>query len=454
MRLKQQGSVLLGLLIILPILLVITGAYLSLASNSTRVAIKDQLHTHSQLAADAGVDFAMYSIGQDNAWTGTGTEIELNNDGKIKTTYEVEVINNNSDSKTVASIGRSYKPTDSTTPDNTIKIEATLRPVTSGNFSVVTGVGGLYMSNSAKILGGSVHVNGEVQLSNTAQIGLTTNPVTITVAHQNCPNPVDASYPRLCNSGENGQPITINNSAHIYGNVKANNQTNNNGMSSPGLTSSSGVTAKSLPAHDRDAQKAAISSNQSGTQAGCSGNNTTKTWPANLKITGNVNISNRCKVTIEGDVWITGKLTLSNSSEIKVSNNLGTTRPNIMVDGGPTAVNLNNSSKLVNNNSDTGFKIITYWSAANCSPDCADVTGVDLNNSRQQTTIDMSNSADADKTILYAKWSRVTVSNTGQIGALVGQTVQLNNSAVITFGTSAGESSTYWVVDHVRRVFD
>jgi hypothetical protein len=437
----------------LPFLILITSLYLQLSTSSLRDAQKDQFHTHAQLATDAGIDKAMYEITQDASWAGTGSEVELHNDGAVKTTYQVTVTSVGDESKTVTSVGRVYRPVTSATPVSSVTIDTDLRPVTSESFSVVTGVGGLYLSNSAKILGGSVHVNGEVQMSNTAQIGLTTNPVTMTVAHQNCPEPADATYPRLCNSGESGQPISISNSAHIYGDVKANNQTSGSGMSDPGLTASSGVAAQALPAYDRDAQKAAVATTQTGATAGCSGS-TTKTWPANLKITGNVNISNSCQVTVSGNVWITGKLTLSNTAKIKVSDALGATRPVIMVDGSPTAVSLSNNTELKPNSSNTGFQIITYWSRASCSPDCANVTGTDLYNSRNDITIDMNNSSNAGSTILYARWTRVAVSNSGQIGALVGQTVQLNNSATITFGTGVGSGSTYWVIDRYKRVFN
>jgi hypothetical protein len=290
-------------------------------------------------------------------------------------------------------------------------------------------------------------------MSNTAQIGLTTNPVNVQVAHQNCPEPADATYPRLCNSGENGQPITIQNSAHIYGDVRANNQTNGAGMSNPGLTAGSGVPAQPLPTHDRAAQKAAATNNMTAAAASCTSNNGTKTWPANTKITGNVEVEKSCVVTIEGDVWITGTLNLKNSGQIRVSNGLGTTRPNIMVDG--QSNKLANSSSLASNSSNTGIQLIAYWSTAACSPDCADVTGTDLFNTRDDTTIELDNSASGPQSVFYSRWSRVQIANSGQIGALVGQTVELKNSSTITFGTTVtpGGGTAYWIIDGYRRSF-
>jgi hypothetical protein len=448
---NQRGSILLPFIITLPVFIIIVVTYMDLTVSNFRLARIDQFHTGSQLAADAAADYAVGQISTDADWSGTGGEITLANNSDVKTTYSATVANNGADSKTITAIGRTYKPATATTPQTSVTLKIGLRPVRSGLYSVIAGVGGLYMSNSSKITGGDVFVNGEVSLSNSAQIGLSTNPVNLTVAHQVCPNPANGTYPRLCNNGENGQPITLNNSAHIYGTVRANNQTNGAGMTNAGLVSSSGVTAQALPTHDRDAQKAAAVNNLTGSAASCSGSQT-RTWEANTKITGNVSISNNCVVTVKGNVWITGTLNTSNSTQMRVDNSVGTIIPIIMVDGSGGAT-FSNSSNLVSNSSSTGFQIITFWSQASCSPNCADVTGTDLYNSRNTETIRLNNSAQGANTIFYSRWSKVNVSNSGQIGALIGQVIQLSNSGTITFGTSTGTGTTTWVVSDYRRSF-
>lgn len=450
-HISQSGSALLPFVVVVPFLILIATYFMDLAVASFKLARKDQFQTHAQFAADAGVDYALDQINQNGAWTGTGGEVNLHNDGKIRTSYDITVTDINPDSKLLSAVARTYTPVSASSPSSTVTLKVTLRAVKSGDYSVVTGVGGLYLSNSAKIVGGDVLVNGEIALQNSAQIGLTTNPVNLEVAHQTCPNPADATYPRLCASGENGQPISIQNTAQIYGSVRANNQTNGAGMSNPGLIASSGVAPQGLPAHDRNGQKAAVAQTQSSSWANCSGN-VTNTWPANLKITGNVTISGQCKVIISGNVWITGTLTVKNSAQLIVADSLGTTRPNVMVDG--TKADLSNSALLKSNASNTGMQIITYWSRASCSPDCSDVTGLDLYNSRNDATIELNNSAAGPQTIFYARWSRVLISNSGQIGALVGQTVELKNSGTITFGTTAQPSGIiFWIIDGYRRSF-
>lgn len=448
--LNQSGSALISIIIVMPFLILITAMYMELAVSGINVARKDQGQTFSQFTTDAGVDYALQYVNQDPDWTGTGGEIELQNENNVRTTFEVTLTENSPTSRTLTSVGRTYRPAASSTPDTTKSVKVDLRPVSSGTYSIVTGVGGLYMSNSAKIVGGDVLVNGEISMSNTSQIGLTTNPVRVEVAHQNCPVPATASYPQLCASGENGQPISISGSAKIYGTVKANNQTNGASMSNPGLVAGS-VTPGALPSHDRAAQVAAVAANQTGAVASCSGS-TVKTWPANLKITGDVTISGSCKVTVSGNVWITGKLDLSNSGQLIVSNSLNTTIPDIMVDG--VSAKLTNSAMFVSNTSGTGVRLITYWSRAGCSPGCASVTGTDLYSSRNDETISLANSASAPESIFYAKWTRVSLNNTGGVGALIGQTVNMSNSATVTFGSSVEtEGTTFWVVDGYRRSF-
>lgn len=449
---KDQGFLLVSLLVVT--FFIVSAALITsqLALSNLRSSTVEYYRLNSQLAADAGLDRGVYELNQDGDWTGT-TEQILYEDTGSKTTYETTVVNDTDPFvKYLRVTGKTYSPKTSATPRVERQYEVKLRGVGGGSYSVVTGVGGLIMSNNSKIVGGNVFVNGEIRMSNSSQIGLTTSPVNVKAAHQNCPNPPDATYPRVCNSGENGQPITLNNSAKIYGEVQATNQTNGSGMSNPGLVSGSPAPGD-LPSHDRAAQVAAVATTQSASTASCSSG--TKTWPANLKITGNVSVSNSCNVTVEGDVWITGTLNVSNSAQVIVSNSLSSP-PAVMIDGSG-GLNISNNSLLKSNASVTpvGFRMITYWSSASCSPGCADVTGMDLYNSRNSTTISINNSAAGPQTEFYARWSRVSVSNGGNVGALVGQTVELSNSGTITFGTSVtgvgGVSA--WIVDSYKRTF-
>lgn len=123
-----------------------------------------------------------------------------------------------------------------------------------------------------------------------------------------------------------------------------------------------------------------------------------------------------------------------------------------MVDGSGGAT-FSQSATLTPNSSGTGFEVITFYSKGSCSPDCSSLTGTDLYNSKGVTTITLNNSSSAPNTLFYAYWTEVTVGNIGQIGALIGQTINLNNNGTITFTTSTGVGTTSWVVDGYRRSY-
>jgi len=101
--------------------------------------------------------------------------------------------------------------------------------------------------------------------------------------------------------------------------------------------------------------------------------------------------------------------------------------------------------------------MLTFWSAASCSPDCNNVTGTDLYTSQNTQTINLSNNGAAPASVLYAYWSKASVSNNGALGAIAGQTVQLSNNAVINFTTSVPGSDnrvTTWVKRGYMRVYN
>jgi hypothetical protein len=431
-----------------------------LVLSNLKVAISDQSRLAAQFSADAAIDHALQEINLDETWTGTSggsgsnpAELTLYEDTKQKVTFESTIVNDPDPFvKYIDVIGRTYTPVTDPTPKNIRKYRAELRGVGGGNYSIVTGVGGLSMQNSARIVDGSVHVNGEIIMSNTAAIGLSINNVNVNVSHQVCPVPADSNYPVVCTPGENGEPITLNDSAHIYGAVKGTNQVNGAGMSDPGLQPGSPEPI-SLPEDNtrRLDQIDAVVNTINGSDAGCSSG--TKTWTANTKILGDVLVRNSCDVVVEGDVWITGNLTVRNTGSIKVKEGL-TDPPVIMIDG-TTGIIMQNAGALLPNTALKGFRVITYHSVASCSPDCSDVTGVNLFNSQSITTVSLRNSANASFTEFYSRWTKIDIENSGNVGALVGQQIAMSNAAAVTFGASVTGLNTpnAWVLRSYKRVF-
>ncbi len=407
--------------------------------------------------AEAGGDYAIYNLNQNPSYTGTntcplsgqgGNPAVVFNDDRGKGTYETCITNGSiTNEKIIYATGKFYAKANSTK----ISSQRTIQLVAEGTspipYAAQTGPGGIFLNNSASIPSGSVYSNGNITMNNNALIGTSTTPVPVWAAHNSCPVPADATYPRLCSTG---QPITLLNSAHIYGRVAANNQTTSAGMTNPGLVQSSGVATTTLPNYDRTNQKNAVTTSMTAAAASCSGGSVS--WPANVHITGgNVTVNNSCVATINGNAWIDGNLTLSNQGTLKVNNSLSV-QPTIMIDGS-TGLSANNQAVIAANTSFVAIQFITFWSAGGCSPNCSDVTGTDLANSQNHLTINIANQGLGPGCIFYARWSKVSVSNSGGVGSLIGQTVSLdNNSGNISFGVGNGQTGIVWDIRYYRQL--
>lgn len=456
---KQNGFLMPVLLFTIAFIVTMISIVGSFSLTTYNLSTRETYRVDAQLAADAGLDASLIELNNNASWTGTTGEVAVLNDGKIKTTYSATISNGtSSDKKILAVTAKTYSPVNASSPKITRKYEVDVQAVTSGTSitSVVSGVGGLVLNNNSKITGGDVVVNGKITMNNQSQIGTQSNSVNVRVAHQSCPSPANSTYPQLCGAG-NGQPISLSNNAKIYADVQANNQTTSTNMFNPGLTAGSGVPPISLPEYNRTTHPVAVTKNPGDVGIVCP-NNGSITWPADVKITGNVNLGNNCTLTIVGNVWITGNFSTGNNGKIIVSNTLGTSRPVFMVDGS-TGFTLSNNGRVIPNSSGTGIELRTFWShsSSGCSPDCTALTGTGLANSQGIVTIDLGNNGDAPNSVFLAQWSRVRISNNGALGAVAGQSIQLDNNAVINFTASVPGSSNLtvtWVKRGYMRVFD
>jgi hypothetical protein len=455
---NHGGFILVTIMLLTAFVFVVSLSTSQLAVSNLRAANLETYRVNAQFAVDAGADEALHKINEGLIsgieWFGTsGSEITIADEPSYKTTYEATVTNdtiNGQSRKTLKVTGKTYSPKTSSTPVSSRTYTLIVRPIEAGDFSVVTGVGGLVMENSAKIIGGEVFVNGTITMSGSSQIGLSTSPVNVFSAHMGCPLGGGPTYPLQCGSG-NGEPISISNPAWIYGDVEAQNQTTGDRMSSSGLVGDGPVTPLALPPHDRTAQKAAINAanDRTGADASCTTNGGTKTWLANTKITGDVTVSRSCTVTVQGDVWITGDVTMTQSGTVRPQNSLST-QPVLMIDG---VVSMANSSSFASTTAATpiGFRVITYKNSLN-DPDAVP-TGQDLYDSGLIETIAMQQTASGPNTEFYARWSKLSIGNSGGIGAVTGQTIRLHNSASITFGAKVGGLPTImgWLIESYRR---
>lgn len=462
-RNQQDGFILPVLLITGLMIVLIIVAVSGQSVTNKQTALHANYAVNAQMAADAGLDNAMNKMNTVANWTGDGSEQTLMSDAtqNIKTTYTTVVIDTADPTKKSLDVtAKTYSPITAVTPKVIRKYSMDIEAVTSGTgaSSVVTGVGGLVLDGNAKVTGGDVVVDGTITASNGSQIGLSTNPVNVRVADQACPIPANSTYPQVCGAGQ-PQPIQLNNNSVIYGNVQATNQTVGTNMYNPGLIAGSHFDPVALTSFDRASFKAAVNASgqtMTGAQASNCPNGGTINWPANVKITGDVSIQNKCTIKINGNVWITGFVNIQNNANLVVQSGVGTTTPNIVVDGSAGFV-IGNKGSITPNASGTSVEILTFWSTAPCSPDCSSISGTDLYNSQNTLTLDLSNTGSAPGAVLYAYWSKVRLSNNGSLGAVTGQTVELGNNAVINFTASVPGSNnlvTTWVKRGYMRVYN
>jgi len=223
--------------------------------------------------------------------------------------------------------------------------------------------------------------------------------------------------------------------ADIYGEVHANNQTNGTDMVDPGLQLGVAVDYAPLPDPAPTRQNLITANAASGVAdltaaaAGCNGGN--KTWPANVKIIGNVTVSGGCSVRVQGSAWITGNLTIINGSDLTVAPGV-TTPPVLMVDGaGSPSMTITDGSEIKPNSAGIGCRVITYY-ATGCGA-CGALSGTVLANNINRTTILLSDGSDSPESEFYAAWSNMTVSDGSSLGAAIAQSLTMNGGGGIDF---------------------
>lgn len=446
---RNQEGMTLTVVIIIASFMIAVGIAVSQANLNNLVVIRDyQRAQGAQEAADAGLEYALAELNDDSTYTGT-SDYDLFSNSRRELTFDVTVTGTGT-SRVVDATGYLYDPGVADpveTRKSRMHLEAT--PTSSGDYGVAAGVGGVKLDNSARVIG-NVYSDGPLDMSNSSQIGTVLTPVVVEVANKVCPSPADSYYPRLCTAGENDNPISLINSAHIYADVSANHQSDGSDMSNGGLVASSGVEPRSLPNLDRAGQIAAANPAISGPLLGsCSSG--VKIWDANTRFSGDVNVSGTCVVTVLGDIWIEGSLTISNSASLVVAP--GLLEPvSIMIDGSNGLV-AQNSSRILANPTGIGMHVVTYYSEASCSPNCTNVIGTDLEDSQSQTTIDLKNSLLAQNSFFMARWTKIIQDNSASAGALAGQTVEIKNSATVSLGTavpSFGDTLTWRAVEYQR----
>lgn len=441
-------------------LMIVGFALLSSTTSQNLLTSNDTYATNALLAAEAGVEQSLQQLNADDNFGGYPTAQQFfNNQTQGKGTYTTTVANSPTDSnaRIITSTATVYRY-NHTNPVSTRIVRVTAVGTSSQGYSVYSGPGGLILGGSAAITNSSVYVGGTITMTGASKIGTYNQPLTVNVANQACPtgNSPGPTYPQVCTST---QPISLAYSTNIYGTVCATGQTskgpNNNiqtGNGGSGLVSNCTAPTVSQPSYDKSAQVAAVTTTGSGTSNTyvCNSWPFDRTWPANLKLTGNVSVASSCNLVIKGNVYITGDLNIGGASKITVDNSVGTTRPVVLVDG---KITVGGSAQMITNSSGTGIQFISMKSSASCGSNCTTLSGNDLKNSQGVETVNVGGAVSVPGMIFDAYWGKATITGSGNVGSAVGQTVDLSGAGTITFGTTLSSGNRTWTISSYQELY-
>jgi Tfp pilus assembly protein PilX/type II secretory pathway component PulJ len=463
-RRNQRGMILVSVLIITSVLMIIGFALISSVTGQYRLAGSDVYTDNALLSAEAGVEQSVEQLNQNDNFTGYPSAQTLFNDSTQGYGIFVTTIASSPDdsnAKIITSTGTIYHYGQTTNPVSTRKVKVTVVGTSSNGYSVHTGPGGLILGGSANITNSDVYVNGTISLTGTSKIGTQAQPLKVFAGNYACPtgSTPGSTYPQVC-SGT--QPISLAQSTAIYGTVCATGQTstgpNNNiktGSTGQGLVPGCVAPQVATPTYDRAAQIAAVTTTKTSTDPtiDCtqwqSGIGFKRTWPANLKITGNVNIASSCDLTLTGNVYITGTLTIGGAAIVRTADSLGTTRPVVIVDG---TITTGGSGGMTANSSGTGAEFISFKSSAPCNPSCTSVTGTDLKTSQALQTVTIGGGGNLAASMFDAYWGKITIKGSGNIGAAIGQTVDMSGAGTVTFGTGIAAGARTWTITSYQQL--
>jgi Tfp pilus assembly protein PilX len=457
---EQNGLILITIVIVTSVLMIIGLSLISAATSQYKVTTNNTYTANALLAAEAGIEQSLQQLNNSDSFAGYSTEQQFfNNTTQGKGVYTTTITTSPTDAnaKVITSTGKVYRY-NKTTPVGTRIIKVTAVGTGSSGYSVYSGPGGLILSGSAAITNSSIYVNGTIKLSGAARIGTSGQPLTINAANQACPSGASpgATYPQVCDSSE---PISMAYSTTIYGTVCATGQTsvgpNNNikaGSTGQGLKAGCVSPPVSMPAYNRNAQIAAVTKTASGSDNAyvCNSWPFDRTWPSNLKLTGDVSIGSSCNLIVKGNVYITGDLDLAGAAKITVDNSVGTTRPVIMVDG---KITVGSSAQLIANSSGTGMEFISFKSSASCNPGCTSLSGNDLKTSSALETVSVGGAANLSGMVFDAYWGKIKIGGSGTIGSAIGQTVDLSGAGTLTFGTTLSSGSHTWTISSYQQKY-
>lgn len=453
-----------SILVISTVLVLIGFALTSLTASQYALSNQKVYASNALMVAEAGVEQTLYQLNSSDSFTGYNEpQVFFDDATQGRGTFTTTITNSaDSKAKVITATGTVYRHGQSTATSTRL-VKVTVVGTGSEGYSVHTGPGGLILGGSANITNSDVYVNGSITLNGAAKIGTYAQPLKVNVANQQCPtgNTPGPTYPQVCTSV---QPITTAWSTAIYGTVCATGQTsNNNGSGNPAgniLPGSSGsglvlgcvAPVVNPPSYDRNGQISAVTTTGSGNNNSyvCKSWPFDRSWPAHLKLTGNVDISGSCNLVITGDTYITGNLTIGGAARITVADSVGATRPVVMVDG---TITVGGSAQMIANSSGTGIHFVSFKSSGACNPNCTSLSGNDLKSSQNLKTVDVGGGVNLPGMIFQAYWGKAVLAGSGSVGSIIGQTVDMSGAGTVTFGTTLSSGESTWTVTSYQEVF-
>lgn len=454
----EKGMILVSVMVVIAILTIVGLALLSQASSQYSYTNNSTYSVNALYTAEAGVEQTVQQLNINNNFSGyTTPQVFFNNAHQGKGVFTTIVTTAPNNVKTITSQASVYRFNVLTAPVSRRAVRVTAVGTASPGYSVESGPGGLILGGGATITNSQVMINGTLTLQGRSQIGTYNQPVTVGVANDVCPpgSTPGSTYPQVCTSS---QPISLAESTNIYGSVCATGQTstgpNNNiqgGNGGLGLEPNCTSPVLSMPTYNRSAQISAVTTTASGTSNNyiCDSYPFNRTWPNNLELTGNVNVNSSCHIDVAGNVYITGNLNIGGASSMVVDNSLGTTTPVIMVDG---TITVNGSAQLIANSSGTGIKFISFDSNASCGPNCTSLSGNALKSTSTFSTININGAVHLPGMIFDAYWGQINVAGSGNVGSVMGQTINLDGAGTISFGTTLSSGTQTWNITSYQQI--
>lgn len=144
-----------------------------------------------------------------------------------------------------------------------------------------------------------------------------------------------------------------------------------------------------------------------------------------IKINGDLKVRNNATLVITGTIWVTGDASFKNNATVKLDQSFGQTSGVLIADG---EIEFENNAVIEGSSGGNGSSWILFLSTA----DKGGVGGGD-------GAISFSSNTVARDALFFAPNGLVELKNNADVSAVIGETIILDNNAVISFSEALGD---------------